>query len=224
MEKPDLDSQILLKPAPWQLTGNGFILVYWFSKSFLLNNDLIPPALTANFRGGPSVVVLVNYHRSDVGPYYELLFMPGRFEHKGRQFSSITRIYVSTEASVVNGRKNWAIPKETANFDWQINNDGLENVRVMQGDQTFANFTFQAIGPTLPVSSGLIPSGWRTLMQPADTHLLFTKLQSSGKVRLAWHRDTVIDGQYFPDLAQGRLLAACKVSQFDMTFPVATLS
>jgi hypothetical protein len=217
------NSQVPLKPAPWQLTGNGFILVYWFSKSFLLKSDLIPPGMMADFRGGPSVVVLVNYHRSDVGPYYELLFMPGRFEHKGQQFSSITKIYVSTEASVVNGRKNWAIPKEIANFDWQIDEDGLENVQVRQRDQTFANFMFQPFGPTLPASTGLIPPGWRTVMQPGDTHLLFTKLQSSGKVKLARCRDVEIDGNFFPNLTRGRLLVTCKVSQFDMIFPVATL-
>jgi hypothetical protein len=211
-------------PAPWHFSGNAFILVYWFSKSSMLKNGFIPSAMATNFRGGPSVVVLVNYHYSNVGPYYELLFVPGRFEHRGRQYSSITQIYVSTQASVVNGRKNWAIPKEIANFDWRIDDDAVENVRVRQGDQTFANFTFRHAGPTLPVSTNLIPSGWRTLMQPVDTHLLFTKLQSSGTVRLAWCREAVVDGQYFPDLARGRLLAACKVSHFDMIFPVATLS
>jgi hypothetical protein len=61
-------------------------------------------------------------------------------------------------------------------------------------------------------------------MQPIDTHLLFTKLQSSAKVKIAQCLDTAIEGNHFPDLSQGRLLAAGKVSQFDLVFPIATKS
>jgi hypothetical protein len=219
------DPQILLKPAPWQLTGDGFILLYWFSKRFLLQNGFIPQNLIDSFRGGPSVVALVNYHHSDVGPYYELLFIPGRFDYAGRQFSSVTKIYVSTEASVVNGRKNWAIPKETADFEWDANSEGFESVRLAcNKGQPFAYFVLKPAGPTLPVSSLLIPSGYQTLLQPINTHLLFTKLQSSGKVRIARCLETNSDSNYFPNLAQGRLLGALKVSSFNMTFPVARTS
>lgn len=60
-----------------------------------------------------------------VGPYDELIYVPGLFSRRPRQplrtgrtaaepieyFPSITRIYVSTDESVYNGRKNWGIPK-----------------------------------------------------------------------------------------------------------------
>jgi hypothetical protein len=217
------EKNILVKPAPWQLSGHGFILVYGFSRAYILENGFIPASLSGNFCGGPSVVILVNYQCSAVGPYNELLFIPGRFNYAGRQYSSITRIYVSTEASVINGRKNWAIPKERADFDWQTDDDGFERIRISQ-DHIFADFSLKPAGPTLPVSSALIPAGWRTLMQPVDTHLLFTKLQSSGKVKIARCLNSAVDGSYFPNLSQGRLLAAGKVSQFDMVFPIAMKS
>ncbi len=217
-----VDRPTLLQPAPWQLTGRGFVLVVWFSAGFLRENGFIPPEMAAAFCGGPSVVMLVSYHQSNVGPYDELLFIPGKFRHQQQQFTSITRIFVSTQASVVNGRKNWAIPKEMAAFDWHRAANGRERVCVSQGEHCLADFTFKPVGPALPVSTALIPAGWRTLMQPVNTHLLFTKLQSSGKVKLARCRHAAVDGAYFPDLASGQLLAAFNVSQFEMIFPVAT--
>ena len=31
------------------------------------------------------------------------------------------------------------------------------------------------------------------------------------------------DGRYFPDISQGKVVACVKVTDFDMTFPVATI-
>lgn len=52
-----------------------------------------------------------------VGPYDEIIFVPGLFHrHKTGKDEldyhlSITRIYVSADASTINGRRNWSIPK-----------------------------------------------------------------------------------------------------------------
>ncbi|KEP48995.1 hypothetical protein V565_110650 [Rhizoctonia solani 123E] len=53
-------------------------------------------------------IQLIRYHSSPVGPYDELLYVPGQLNYKVGNTSlsglSITRIYVSTFALVVNGK------------------------------------------------------------------------------------------------------------------------
>src|SRR6187549_840298 len=117
-------------PAPWTLTGDGYIFVYKFSQDFVRSQGLIPPFLQGAYRGGFGAVMLVDYHTSGVGAYRELLFIPGVFEVNGKNYYSITKIYVSTMASVVNGQENWGIPKEVADFDIQRLDDSSERITV----------------------------------------------------------------------------------------------
>ena len=68
----------------------------------------------------PYAIQLYRYKTSPVGPYDELMFIPGWFDTKVRdaqgrlrtvQAPRITRIYVSTEATCLRGRQNWNVPK-----------------------------------------------------------------------------------------------------------------
>jgi len=60
--------------------------------------------------GWMKAIMIVRYEDSDVGPYDELMLIPGRAvnPHSGKADSRITTIYVSTDASVWNGRRNWS--------------------------------------------------------------------------------------------------------------------
>ncbi|KAL4960134.1 uncharacterized protein BDV14DRAFT_149358 [Aspergillus stella-maris] len=66
-------------------------------------------------------VMIVRYEKTDVGPYDELIFMPGRAinPNTNEKDMRISTIYVSTDASVWNGRRNWNIPKHRAIFDFK---------------------------------------------------------------------------------------------------------
>ncbi|KAG8686268.1 hypothetical protein FRC09_014250 [Ceratobasidium sp. 395] len=80
--------------------------------------------LQATYTGGLGTIQLIRYHTSPVGPYDELLYVPGNMTYKTGPISSIsglsiTRIYVSTAASIVNGRRNWSIPKQLARFEFK---------------------------------------------------------------------------------------------------------
>jgi hypothetical protein len=93
-------------PAPWHLTGKGYILLYKLQRSFIENHGMVPPFLQGKFSGGFGCIMLVDYATSDAGPYEELLFIPGKFHHEGKKLNTISKIYVSTIDSVVNGRRN----------------------------------------------------------------------------------------------------------------------
>lgn len=55
-------------------------------------------------------LVLVRYEETEVGPYDELAVGPGFFvnPHTGKRDPRVSNIYVSTDASVWNGRRNWS--------------------------------------------------------------------------------------------------------------------
>jgi len=75
-------------------------------------------------RGGIGSVQIIRYHMSSVGPYDELLIVPGAFKpppgcpNQGPGLR-VTQIYVSSLESVLNGRRNWNIPKKLARFEFR---------------------------------------------------------------------------------------------------------
>lgn len=140
-------SGIKAVPAPWKLKGTTWIFVL----SGLLSNNNFPPGWVTpyqtealsqggQFVGGPALVQLVSYSESPVGPYDELIYIPGRweYEHNDPAFR-ITRIYVSSKESAENGRRNWNIPKQVANFSYTSGPD--DTFRFTVSNPTTSNTT-----------------------------------------------------------------------------------
>lgn len=210
-------------PAPWQLTGTGYILAYHFPRDFVQKQGLLPPALAGAFAGGPGAVMLVNYETSAAGPYRELLFVPGRFRSRGRRFFSISKIYVSTWESVVNGRRNWGIPKEKAKFDFEKLAGGQERVTVAQEGHIFAEFIFRAGGPRLHVSTRVFRTGLRTLIEPWNGRNYFTTPNGHGRIQPCRLVKASLDAAFFPDVSSFTPLACIKAGGFHLEFPPALI-
>jgi hypothetical protein len=204
-------------PAPWALSGRGYIILYHFKKDFVLDRGFLPEFSKPDFAGGLGAVMVVDYASSPAGPYGELLFIPGKFKGLGRRWDRITKIYVSTLESVLNGRANWAIPKERADFAFQ-RSDSVENVAVSSCGNVFFRARFESFGPRFPVSTVLLPF---PLLQPREGGSLQTTFSGHGKGRLARICGLAIDPELFPDLALARPLVAIAVEPFDIVFPVA---
>ena len=168
-----------LFPAPWSLRGRGHIFLYRFSQAFIDQPGLMPAALRSSFEGGLGALMLVSYTHSDCGPYQELLLIPGNFRMQGKLRRSITQIVVSTEASVVNGRKNWGIPKQEASFVVDRAADGSESWIVRGDGRAIFQGRVQTRGwvPALPVHSALIPN---TIAQSWQNELFVTKVSARG--------------------------------------------
>ena len=71
--------EIKIAPAPWNLTGDAYIMVYKFSKGFVQEYGFLADYQQDRFLGYVGTVMLVDYKTSGVGPYRELLFIPGMF-------------------------------------------------------------------------------------------------------------------------------------------------
>ncbi|TGZ81822.1 hypothetical protein EX30DRAFT_371032 [Ascodesmis nigricans] len=122
---PDFPPSTLYAPAPWpNLKAQSLCLFTTTSASTTpidaawyapleANSPFADPAKSGKFLGGLAMVMLVRYEDTPVGPYDELLWVPGRFEvpREGRvdggegkeEKLRVTRIYVSTRESTVNG-------------------------------------------------------------------------------------------------------------------------
>jgi hypothetical protein len=201
-------------PPPWSLTGDGYILLYRWPRDFAAAHSPYGP-----LKGGLGVVMLVNYHTTNVGPYREALFVPGVVALPGQTGYSISKIYVTTQASVVNGQENWGIPKEQADFTSEMTAPGQERIRATRDGQTFLDATLRFGGPRFPV--------WAWLMPPVVQHwggrTFVTKIRASGRAQFASLHHMDVDDALFPPVHQFRPLLAVKVAAFKLTFPVPAM-
>ena len=212
-----------LAPAPWSLTGTGYILLMKLPPAVLDDPRHTPAALRGQRRGGLSMVMLVDYESSAVGPYRELLYIPGKFAFGARAYQSITRIYVSSIESVVNGRINWGIPKDRCDFDYQYGADGEDRLEARLDGQPFARFAFKAGGWRLPFSTAIVPNALLKLAQIHGGRQFVYVPSAAGRIQFAKVTDWSFDATRFPDLAQGKVLACVKVPRFTMGFPVSAV-
>lgn len=214
-------------PAPWELEGSGVIIFFPAHKKNVLSSAFVEPADRANFRGGAGAVMLVHYEKADCGPYDELLYIPGFFEFKNRNYMRITKIFVSSQESVEWGRRNWAIPKELANFEWR---QGEREWHIdVRNPKTEANIYSVSLSPrffSFPLTTSILP--WSLLQKQEPQYsagreiYLETPLAGKGSARIAFI-DRVEASREFPDyhdMSHGPRIAFA-VSPFHMKFPVA---
>jgi hypothetical protein len=217
-----------LYPAPWTLRGNGWIVALKLPAQHPAQDAFLPGELAGRGRSLASYLMYVDYAESGCGPYRELLFIPGAFPFAdGRRHLTISRILVSTWDSVVNGRNNWGIPKDRADFTVQYGVGGSREDRIELHD---TDGTFMArlhlaerntFGLGLPAPGQLLPRALRTLAQRQDDREFYYAPASSGMLRPGRLLDWSFNAALFPDLAGSKVLMAVKMRDFRMTFPVA---
>lgn len=122
---PVLADPITYSPPPWTLKGDVYMFAFWTTASQAKNLPTeyaySPLEAQSSFAstesskpvGGLSMIQILRYNDSPVGPYDELLVVPGSFaweredasgrRKKGRN-PKITRIYVSQKQTCYNGR------------------------------------------------------------------------------------------------------------------------
>lgn len=205
-------------PAPWQLEGEGYIFLYRFPHRYRGASHFTAPGLDNQEFTGLGTMMLVDYHSSTAGPYQELLFAPGRFDFRGQKRHSITTIYVSTMESVVNGRENWGIPKELADFSFEKLGRGRKRVTVSKEGTVIFSAIVREYGPSFPVTTRLMPL---PLVQLLNGRVFYTRFNGRGKGTMARLSDVTVNPAYFPAIADARPLAGVGVRQFTIEFPEA---
>ena len=209
--------EIKIAPAPWNLTGDAYIMVYKFSKEFVQENGFLADYQQDRFLGYVGTVMLVDYKTSGVGPYRELLFIPGMFTFNWKKMFSISKIYVSSRDSVYNGIENWGIPKEYADFDWQTNADGTEDISVKIEGKKFFKITIKKGFISFPLTTSILSL---TVVQKLRKDLIITNPTARGKATLASIKFIEVDRIFFPDLSKASPFITMKVKDFEMNFNV----
>lgn len=216
-------------PAPWNLRGSAWIVVLKLPPGSPARDAFLPSGLAGQGRGLASYLMYVDYAESECGPYRELLFIPAAFPFgDGRRHLTISRILVSTWDSVVNGRDNWGIPKDRADFEVEQGLDGgrEDRVRVVSEGRELCELRFATLryAPSLPVNGGLLPARLRTLAQCFRGRTYYYAPVAGGRARLGRLLSWRFDAALFPDLATAPVLAAFNIESFRMTFPVADVA
>lgn len=166
-------------PAPWTLHGTVYSLI-----NLPLIKELPVKAYAplerahglageqyGSYVGAIGSIQIIRYTDSPVGPYDELLIIPGYFKYPHgdgeRTNVRVSRIYVSQKYTCKNGRENWNIPKHLAKFDWTYHPDGGVTVKVYPYDTTgdvtestpaelpFFQTTFRSLLGQLPFTTEL---------------------------------------------------------------------
>lgn len=217
--------QVAAAPAPWTLSGRGWIVLYRLSRK---TRESLGEA-SAKARG-LSALMLVDYHESPAGAYQELLWIPGKRDTDFGSWYEISHILVSSMESVINGRINWGIPKERADFSFTKAGDS-ETVQVSDEQGSIFKASFRARGPVFPVSTALLPFPLMQQAEPGTTNplgtagtqsrWLQTTFEGSGRGRLARMTDCKIHPERFPALSKLKPLAVLAVEPFKIRFPEA---
>ncbi len=207
----------ILAEAPWHLTGNAYAMIYKFPKEFVMENGFMEDFQKSRFLGYFGTVMLVDYESSNVGKYQELLFIPGMFTFDWAKVFSISKIYVSSDESILNGRKNWGIPKEKADFEWLNEADGKTSVKVRLDNKVIFEAKFNKSFLSFPLKSNWLSF---KLAQKSENDLMITPFNFNGKMKLSKVNKVLVDGTHFPDVSRLSPLLTIQVSNFKMNFEV----
>lgn len=220
---PDRSPSLADAPAPWQLRGRGYISLLRFPEGSAAQDAFVPASLAGKrSRSRTAWMMFVDYAHSDVGPYHELLFIPGSFPFEdGKRHLSISRIFVSSMDSVVNGRRNWGIPKDLAQFDVRYGEDGVDKISVRQDGEPIAELRYRSTPLPLPFSTALVPRAWRTLGQHRDGNAYIYAPSANGWIRPAKLLEAHSNPALFPNLAGVASPLSVAVPRFAMRFPVS---
>lgn len=207
-------------PAPWNLTGRGLIVLFKGNQMATLGDSCVPRHVKGNLKSPLRVLMLVDYASSDAGPYQELLFMPGSIELLGKRRFTISNIFVSSMASVINGRANWGIPKNLADFEWETRPVGSQRVCVRSEGHPVFEMDWQGLGFRFPVSTRIAPKPFKTLVQQWEGQCFTYSPSAAGRARYARVGEIKSRSGLFPALERAEVLTAFEIADFQMTFPI----
>jgi hypothetical protein len=211
-------------PAPWTLRGHGWVVLLRLPRTATARTAFVDGGLQRSLRAAVSALMCVEYTSAPCGAYREVLFVPGTMRFPdGRRYPSISRILVSTWTSVVNGRANWGIPKDRAEFDI-VRGRERDGFRVSDDGRDVCYVEFETPrGPRLPFRTSWLPVSWSTLAQLHEGRAFYYQPRARGSLRPTRLLRARYDGTLFPELTEATVLASLRVEDFTMEFPVARI-
>jgi NADPH:quinone reductase-like Zn-dependent oxidoreductase len=209
--------------APWRLAGDAYVVTLKMPAEVLDRECFVPEILKGHRLGTSSRMIYVDYKDSPVGPYKELLFNPPKFRFGMRPCRTISKIFVSTPESVVNGQENWGIPKTLAEFECRTLENGWERIAVSVEGKIFAELTFSSVRFGMPYSDRWVPARFKTMAQTYQERSYFYTPITRTTMKMGRLRESKIDSSLFPDISKGKITLCVRLEDFRMWIPAATI-
>lgn len=218
------DSISLAQPfcyPPWQSDGKAYILNYWASPQLLeqaKDFNLQPSRL-----GHMLHIILTHYDQTPIGPYDTLFIVDHRLIKKQR-YSSIVKIFVSTDEALLHGQKLWGLPTELAQFTWTETNTATYCQITQQQKNMMIQLNHHKNSSEFYINSHQLPEKILNIQQPwQDQSYMFTP-QFRGHLRklksVQWH----IKDDLFPKLNQARYINSFYMSNLQLILPEAQIT
>lgn len=135
-------------PAPWECHCSALL---WLARGGRAAAAAFPSAL-AGSPGLATVGGFVHYTDTPVGPYDEVLGMIG--SRTGlRPWGHVAFMSVDSQASMVGGRTNWAMPKTLADFDGDPAAGQTVSGTGADGTPWSVSATSRVVGPAVPLKT-----------------------------------------------------------------------
>ncbi|MCX6127745.1 MAG: acetoacetate decarboxylase family protein [Proteobacteria bacterium] len=215
------ESVVNAVPAPWNLRGKGYMFLYNFPKNWAQKTNFMPVEQSGDYQGGLGALMLVDYEASNVGPYRELLLIPGKFSWGQHHCYSISRIWVSSMISVVSGRKNWGIPKNQAEFSVHSSAPRHETWELtVPGAEPFFKAELSYGRLPMPIHTAFLPF---PLLQTWEGQRYKTRFSGYGLGHFAQLNHLEFDNLIFPDISAKKPLLGFRIDPFYIKFPLPDL-
>lgn len=206
--------------TPWNFTGNGYIMLFKFPKSFILDHGFLPERFRKGFYGNVGAIVFADYQSSNLGPYQELFFVPGKLRHQHRKVYTISKNYVSdNREGLEKSLGNWGISKEKASFRF-ISGKDLDSLQVTQNGVPVIDITVKVSkkGWAFPMWTFFHPLH---MIQYGDGKTFSFNLHGGGKGRFAAIMKVDVNPELFPNFAFFKHVAIIRVKDFHFKLPPA---
>ena len=164
-----------LAPAPWECTCQALL---WSHRGGRHARAALPPGLR-HHRALGVVGGMVRYQETPVGRYDEVLGMVA--SHEGATpWGNVAFMSVDSEASLVGGRSNWAMPKALGAFEGDIGHKETFVAKSADGMRWRVSATARVIGPSVPINTTSLAR-----QEFPDGVVRTSRLEAKGRLRPA---------------------------------------
>ncbi len=198
--------------------GKAYISIYNFKENFVKKDCFISDYLKDKYRGGFGAMIFADYSKSGIGPYQELLFIPGKFELGGEERYLVTKAYVNEPAAVNENGEGYFGHKKVAKFrvETLTDNKTLIAVNSLKGEPIVKMEMRNWCGVKLPISSSVTNFPLMQLLKGNRRYLW--KYEGQGNITMAKIESAQVRPAYFPDIAQETPMVTFLIDDFSFDF------
>lgn len=221
----------LLKPAPWVLKGKGILLVSRFDADELQKNPLTALWLKKRCLGGRGYYLALNFEKSPVGPYSELLVLPGKFQASQGKRHAIAQSFCDSADAIFNYSENWGLDTAPSAIAFGQDEDRMrfsvqaprsqDATQFKDSHQSSSEKIFslesKAFGPRLPFASG---SSLIRLISEQGKKRFYLGFSIKGSFRAAKIEDLNFDSEHLIVPAESAQVRAFHLEDFEIELPI----